>query len=161
MANDFKFQPTKTAEAVQQKLFIKRLPEWMQGLEDIQKVCDDVIQQFFNPTEQKIVDGYLGDMGSPAASGKIFVNESTQPRQAYQLSPAYVSRNVDQSIRSIEFYDDLVSYMNHYGAITDNQSRLFNSRIYSWTPPINPNKMINFSSYLWDTENEYGITSPD
>ena len=73
----------------------------------------------------------------------------------------YVYRNVDQSIRSIEFYDDLVSYMNHYGAITDNQSRLFNSRIYSWTPPINPNKMINFSSYLWDTENEYGITSPD
>ncbi|EMR6008988.1 hypothetical protein WJW27_005865, partial [Escherichia coli] len=46
MTNNFKFQPTQMAEAVQKKLFIKRLPEWMQGLEDIQKVSDDVIQQW-------------------------------------------------------------------------------------------------------------------
>lgn len=161
MSNNFKFQPTKAAEAVQKKLFIKRLPEWMQGLEDIQKTCDDVIQQWFNPAENEIVDGYIGDMGSPAASGKIFIKESTVERQTYQLSPAYVSRNDDTSIRSLEFYDDLVGYMQHYGALTDNESRLFNGRFYSWTPAINPNKMINYSSYMWDSKNQYSITTPD
>lgn len=161
MSNNFKFQPTKTAEAVQQKLFIKRLPEWMQGLEDIQKTCDDVIQQWFNPAENEIVDGYIGDMGSPAASGKIFIKEATAQRQAYQLSPAYVSRNDDTSIRSLEFYDDLVGYMQHYGALTDNESRLFDGKFYAWTPAINPNKMINYSSYLWDSSNQYSITTPD
>ncbi|EFC1221032.1 hypothetical protein FR142_26180, partial [Escherichia coli] len=107
MTNNFKFLPTKTAEAVQQKLFIKRLPEWMQGLEDIQKVSDDVIQQWFNPADNEIVDGYIGDMGSPAASAKIFLDEATVERQLYQLSTAYVSRNDDTSIRSLQFYDDL------------------------------------------------------
>lgn len=160
MSNNFKFQATPVAEAVQKKLFIKRLPEWMQGLEDIQAVSNDIIQQWFNPAEQEIVDGYIGDRGTPAAGGKIFIKELTQQRQDYQLSPAYVSHNDDTSIRSIQFYEDLVGYMNHYGALTDNESRLFDGKFYSWTPPINPNKIINFSSYLWDKENDFGI-KPD
>ncbi|EMR6009167.1 hypothetical protein WJW27_006050, partial [Escherichia coli] len=79
----------------------------------------------------------------------------------YQLSTAYVSKNDDSTIRSIQFYDDLVGYMSHYGALTDNESRLFNGKFYAWTPAINPNKMNNFSSYLWDTKNSYNITTPD
>jgi hypothetical protein len=160
MANEFKFQPTVVAEAVNKKLFIKRLPEWMQGLEQIQTFCDDIIQQWFNPAEQEIVDGYIGDSSSPAASGKIFIKELTEQRQAYQLSPAYVSKNEDQSIRSMQFYEDLVGYLENYGCLAENQDRLFNGKFYSWTPPINPNKLINYSTYLWDTENEYAI-APD
>lgn len=160
MANNFKFQATQVAEAVQKKLFIKRLPEWMQGLEDIQAVSNDIIQQWFNPAEQEIVDGYIGDRASPAASGKIFIDELTQQRQDYQLSPAYVSHNDDTSLRSIQFYEDLVGYMNHYGSLTNNESRLFDGKFYSWTPPINPNKMLNYSSYVWDTQNEFGV-EPD
>ena len=160
MANEFKFQPTEVADAVNKKLFIKRLPEWMQGLEQIQTFCDDIIQQWFNPAEQELVDGYIGDNSSPAASGKIFINELTEQRQSYQLSPAYVSRNDDDSIRSLQFYEDLVGYLGHYGCLSDNQSRLFDGRFYSWTPPINPNKLINYSTYIWDTNNEYGV-EPD
>src|SRR6478609_2107690 len=160
MANEFKFQPSEVAEAVNKKLFIKRLPEWMQGLEQIQTFCDDIIQQWFNPAEQEIVDGYIGDSSSPAASGKIFIKELTEQRQAYQLSPAYVSKNEDLSIRSLQFYEDLVGYLEHYGCLAENQDRLFNGKFYSWTPPINPNKLINYSTYLWDTNNEYGV-APD
>src|SRR5699024_5177527 len=47
-----------------------------------------------------------------------------------------------------------------YGSLTDNQSRLFDGKFYSWTPPINPNKMMNYSSYVWDNNNEFGI-APD
>ncbi|AMM43801.1 virion structural protein [Pectobacterium phage vB_PcaM_CBB] len=160
MANEFKFQASKISEAVNQKLFIKRLPEWMQGLEQIQMFCDDIIQQWFNPADEEIVDGYIGDRGSPAASGKIFLNELDLQRQDYQFSTAYVSRNADTSVRSIQFYPDLVGYLEHYGALTDNQARLLSGKYYAWTPPINPNKLQNYSSYLWDTQNEYGI-NPD
>lgn len=160
MANEFKFQASKVSEAVNQKLFIKRLPEWMQNLEQIQMFCGDIIQQWFNPADEEIVDGYIGDRGSPAAAGKIFLNELDEQRQDYQFSTAYVSRNADTSVRSIQFYPDLVGYMEHYGALTDNEARLLSGKFYSWTPPINPNKLQNYSSYLWDTENEYGI-SPD
>ena len=160
MSNEYKFKPTPAADAVQKKLVIKRLPEWMQGLEQIQTFCGDVIQQWFNPAEQEIVDGYIGDRGTPAAQGKIFIKEQTEQRQDYQLSPLYVSRNNDTSVRSMQFYEDLVRYMSHYGALADNQSRLFDGKFYSWTPPINPNKIMNYSSYVWDNNNEFGI-SPD
>lgn len=160
MANEFKFQLSKVTEAVNKKLFIKRLPEWMQGLEQIQMFCGDIIQQWFNPEDANIIDGYIGDRSTPAASGKIFLNELDLQRQDYQFSTAYVSRNTDTSVRSIQFYPDLVGYLEHYGALTDNQARLLDGKYYAWTPPINPNKLQNFSSYLWDSLNEYGI-NPD
>ncbi len=157
MANQFKFQPSKISEAVNKKLVIKRLPEFMQNIEQIQMFFDEAIQPWFNPEEQEISDGYIGDRSTPAAVGRIFLNENDASRQEYQFSPAYVSRNDDKSIRSLQFYPDLVGFLGSNGSITSNESRLFGSKIYSWTPPINPNKMVNYSSYFWDNENEYNI----
>ena len=160
MANEFKFQPSKISEAVNNKLVIKRLPEFMQNLEQIQVFFDEAIQPWFNTEEQELSDGYIGDRSSPAAVGKIFLSEKDNERQEYQLSPAYVSHNDDESIRSLQFYPDLVGFLGSNGSITNNESRLLNGKYYSWTPPINPNKMVNYSSYFWDTKNEYGI-EPD
>lgn len=160
MANKFAFQPSKISEAVNQKLVIKRLPEWMQNLEQIQMFFDEAIQPWFTPEEQELYDGYIGDNSSPAAAGKIFLTEKDEQRQQYQFSPAYVSRNTDSSIRSLQFYPDLVGHLENNGSLTDNESRLNSGKFYSWTPPINPNKMQNFSSYFWDNQNEFGIT-PD
>lgn len=157
MQNDYKFVPTKVADTVSKKLFIERLPEWMQNVEQIQKFSDDIIQQWFNPVEEEVIDGYIGDIGSPAAAGKIFLKESSVPRQNYQLSPAYVSRNVDNSVNTVQFYEDLVNYLKSYGVLTDNQDRLFSANYYAWTPPINPNKIQNFGSYVWDNNNEFGV----
>lgn len=157
MQNNYKFVPTKVADTVSNKLFIERLPEWMQNVEQIQKFSDDIIQQWFNPVEEEVIDGYIGDIGSPAAAGKIFLKESSVQRQLYQLSPAYVSRNVDNTVNTVQFYEDLVNYLKSYGALTENQDRLFSAMYYAWTPPINPNKIQNFGSYVWDTENEFGV----
>lgn len=160
MSNEFQFKPTALSEEINKKLFIKRLPEWMQSSEQIQVYCDEVIQQWFTPEEQNLVDGYIGQRGSPAAAGKVFLHEMNVSRQEYQLSPAYVSRNDDGSVRSTQFYPDTVGYLKHYGANVSNESRLMDSYFYSWTPPINPNKLYNFSSYVWDLQNDYGI-QPD
>lgn len=160
MANEFKFQPSKVSEAVNKKLVIKRLPEFMQNIEQIQKFFDEAIQPWFNPEEQEVSDGYIGDRSSPAAVGRIFLNEKDVERQEYQFSPAYVSRNDDKTIRSLQFYPDLVGFLGTNGSHTENESRLLSAKFYSWTPPINPNKMVNYSSYFWDSENEYGI-EPD
>lgn len=160
MQNDYKFQPSKIADTVSKKLFIERLPEWMQSIEQIQKFSDDIIQQFFNPAEEEVLDGYIGDIGSPAAAGKIFIKERTVERQLHQLVPSYVSRNSDNSVSTVQFYEDLVNYLKSYGTNTDNQNRLFSANYYAWTPPINPNKLQNFGTYFWDSENEFGI-EPD
>lgn len=160
MSNEFKFQPTAIADAVQKKVVIERLPEWMQNIEHIQMYFDNAIQPWFTPEEQELVDGYVGDRGSPAATGRIFLPERDIQRDEYQLSPAYVSRNTDRSVRSLQFYPDVIGYMEHYGSFSENESRLMDGNYYAWTPAINPNKLMNFSSYVWDNNNEYKI-KPD
>lgn len=158
--NNYKFKPNVVAKEVNKKLFIKRLPEWMQQIEQIQLFCEDVIQHWLTPESQKLVDGYIGDKSSPAAKDKIFLSDGDIERDTYQLAPVYVSKNNDLSVRSLQFYSDLLGYMKLYGAKTEDENRLLSGNFYSFLPPVNPNKMLNFGSYYWDTENKYNITEP-
>jgi len=158
---DYNFKRTIVSDAVENKLLIKKLPDWMQKSVQIQKFFDDAIQPLFNSTQQKIVDGYIGDRGTPAALGKVFIEETSTDRTEYQLSPVYCSKNDNDELTSIQFYPDLIKNLQHNGSITYNQNRLLSGAFYSWDPPINKNKMINYSHYFWDTNNKWGITDPD
>lgn len=159
--NEFKFNPVNAEQTnKEKKLVIERLPEFMQTSEQIQKFMSDVIQPWFTPEDQKLVDGYIGDRATSAAYGKIFVPEINTERMEYQLSPTYVCRNESAEIKYMQFYDDLIDQLQHNGCLTENQSRLLSGNLYSWTPPINPNKILNYSNYFWDLQNEFGI-QPD
>lgn len=158
---DFNFKKTIVSEEVNNKLVIKRLPEWMQNSVQIQKFFDDAIQPWFNTESHETIDGYVGDRGTPAALGKVFVEESDLERTAYQLSTAYVCTDTDDNVVSMQFYPDLINSLAHNGAITADHQRLLSGAYYSWEPPINKNKMINYSNYFWDTENSWGLTDPD
>ena len=158
---DYNFKKTIISDAVENKLLIKKLPDWMQKSVQIQKFFDDAIQPLFNSTQQKIVDGYIGDRGTPAALGKVFIEENSTERTEYQLSPVYCAKNDNNELLSVQFYPDLIKNLQHNGSITHNQNRLLSGTYYSWDPPINKNKMINYSNYFWDTKNKCGITTPD
>lgn len=159
--NEFKFNPANVEKNDQErKLVIERLPEFLQTSEQIQKFMSDLIQPWFTPEDQKLVDGYIGDRATSAAYGKIFVPEINAERMEYQMSPTYVCRNESAEIKYMQFYDDLIDQLQHNGCLTENQSRLLSGNVYSWTPPINPNKILNYSNYFWDLDNEFGI-QPD
>lgn len=158
---DFKFSPKKVAEAVEQKLAIHRLPSWAQETEQIQKYFDDAIQQWFTPEQQRTIDGYVGTRGGSNSAGKTFIKEMTNERAEYQLAPAMVSTTKTNEVLSMITYPDLVDHLGYNGCLSDNASRLLSGRTYSWAPPVNPDMIMNYSNYYWDTTNSEGMLVPD
>lgn len=158
---DFNFAPSQIATEVEKKLAIKRLPAWMQESEQIQKYFDDVIQHWFTPEQQRSLDGYIGLRGGVNSDDKVYVEEINKERQEYQLAPTMVSSDSANNVLAALTYPDLMGNLRHQGALTDNASRLLNGRLYSWAPPINPDMIVNYSNYYWDTTNSDGIKRPD
>lgn len=158
---DFNFAPSQVATEVEKKLAIKRLPAWMQESEQIQKYFDDVIQHWFTPEQQRSIDGYIGLRGGVNSDDKVYVEEINKERQEYQLAPTIVSTDAANNVLAALTYPDLIGNLHYQGALTDNASRLLNGRLYSWAPPINPDMIVNFSNYYWDTTNADSIKQPD
>ncbi|AUS03005.1 hypothetical protein NVP2275O_424 [Vibrio phage 2.275.O._10N.286.54.E11] len=161
MAENYNFSPKTVATEVQKKLAIKKMPQWAQNIEQIQQFFDDSIQYWFTPEQRKSLDGYIGDRSSQAAYNKVFINEVSKEREYYQLVPSMVSMDDQENILSKLTYQDLIDNLGHYGSEEENQSRLLTARYYSWSPAINPDMIINFSNYYWDTQNVSNLNDTD
>lgn len=157
---DYSASPVATSTAPQNKLIIEQLPVWAQSTEQIQKYFSDVIQHWFTPENKIKLDGYIGKQYSANSYGKKFIKEDTNIRDEFQLQPVYVS-NSSSSILGTQTYTDLVRTLKYNGCITDIHKKIFDENYYNWAPPINPDMLLNYSNYYWDTENSDGILKPD
>jgi len=145
------------------------LPEYLRTAQNSREysVADDVM---FEPERLGFVSGYIGDVGVLQARDlerTPQIIEETDQRQKYQLGigTAYVNPET-QAYRNGVFYSDLVQHLDANGAYTNNPNRLFETPFYSWTPPIDYDKHINFSRYFWtgvgtaDVNGEYITKEP-
>ena len=158
---DFSFSPKNVDNAIQNKIAIQQLPQWAQGTEQIQKYFNDAIQHWFTPEQQKRIDGYIGQKHGMDSTQKTFIEEMSLQRNEYQLQPSFVSVDATNKILAALSYPDLIDNLKFNGALTENNSRLLNGRTYCWAPPINPDMLINFSNYYWDTKNIDGLVEPE
>lgn len=83
------------------------------------------------------------------ASSDFYINEPTGIRQQYQLEPGMVSTDTSDNITNALSYPDLINYLKNNNGVVTNQERLFETNYYSWCPPIDIDKFINFSRYYW------------
>lgn len=157
----FNFSPKKISQEIEKKLAIKRLPSWAQSTEQIQKYFDDAIQYWFTPEQQRTLDGYIGQRSGPNSTGKVYINEHSHARNEYQFAPSMVSTDAQNTVQTMLTYPDLVDNLAYNGALGDNETRLLAGNFYSWAPPVNPDMMVNFSNYYWDTQNEDGFVTPE
>jgi hypothetical protein len=90
--------------------------------------------------------------------------EHTTSRQFYQLEPSMVCKDQTGNIISLLFYPDIINQLRFQGAIVNNHDRLFEQNYYSWCPPINPDKLINYREYYWlevnDLQPDYMVIAP-
>jgi len=47
------------------------------------------------------------------------------------------------------FYEDLLNYIEHRSGNTLNHDRLFADLYYSFAPPVDYDKFLNYQNYLW------------
>lgn len=147
---------------VKKRRSIELLPVALQT-ETLSKFFAATVDHLLQPESVEFVAGYVGSKPSYYnRDTDYYVGEPTKDRVDYQLPVTAVS--VDSSsgqTNNIMFYDDLINLLKFYGANTANHSRLFDQEYYSWAPPIDIDKFINYTKYVWVPTGPSAITLLD
>lgn len=112
--------------------------------------------QLFSPRNVEDADGFIGRKSGGVLNAPYdnYIAEPTKNRAAYQLEPIAYSTDPNTLEQTNEvFYEDLVNYIRFRGGNTGNHDRLFGGEYYSFAPPIDMDKFLNFQNYVWLEDN--------
>ena len=130
--------------------FVKKLPGVLQTEVQAQ-FYSATFDQLFNKAEVEQAQGFIGRRSSlifdPAVDN--YLDEPTKLRAAYQLEPIAYAVNAALEDSNQYFYEDLLDYIEYRGGNTLNHDRLFADLFYSFAPPIDYDKFLNYQNYLW------------
>ena len=129
----------------------KKLPLVHQS-ETLNKFFRATIDQWFTKDSAVKSLGYVGQknggMFNPVQD--FYFPEIDLTRQNYQLEPTLTVKETDTaSIINTFFYDDVLRQLSIEGSNIFNHDRLFKSKAYSWAPPIDIDKFLNYENYYW------------
>ena len=131
------------------------------------KFLNATLDQLVTQPDLRKINAYVGRKFAPTfKSTDNYQPEPNERRQNYQLEPSVVVKN--KKTGETEFfssYVDLLQQIEHYGGITDNQSRMFANESYSFDGLFDFDKFINFNQYYWlkdgpDAVDVYGAQVP-
>ena len=129
----------------------KKLPEVHQTTV-LDKFFKSTIDQWFSDEQLIKSTGYIGRKvpGSYNRKKDFYFPEIDLTRQNYQLEPVLVTKDADTTtVNNVLFYDDILRRLSIEGSNISNHDRLFKSKAYSWAPPIDIDKFINYENYYW------------
>lgn len=134
---------------------VKRRPlEFLPAIfqtEVLKKFFASSVDHVFQPQASDELTGYIGNITSYFDPIRDFyLTEPTDIRANYQLTPILVSRKLksNELLKQL-YYVDLINYIRFKGGNTNNHNRLFEQEYYSWLPPIDIDKFMNFRDYFW------------
>jgi len=126
------------------------LPEIFKTTTNAQFLAATLDQLVAEPNTERI-EGYIGSkFGYGVNANDYYVTEPTKIRTDYQLDPGVVFlKENDTTAKDFISYPGIVDALTLRGGITDNNSRLFSSQIYSWDSFTDLDKIINYNQYYW------------
>ena len=96
--------------------------------------------------------GYVGRRyGKTFKSSDVYLDTDQTLRSRYQLEPAVVLRN-DIRVENIYDYLDLKNQLKFFGNLQDRDDLITSQDHYTWNPPIDWDKFINYREYFWVPE---------
>ncbi len=132
------------------KRFVKKLPGVLQT--DVQKeFYSATFDQLFSPANVEQAQGFIGRRNSELLNPLTdnYLDEPNKLRAAYQLEPIAYAINAALQDSNQVFYEDLLNYIEHRGGNSLNHDRIFADLYYSFAPPIDYDKFLNYQNYLW------------
>ena len=118
------------------------------------------LDQLVNPPNTMRIQGYVGSKFGYGVNAKdYYVVEPTKTRTDYQLDPGVVFTKKNES-KAQDFitYPGIIDGLDLEGAVTNNNSRLFESQFYSWDSFTSLDKIINFNQYYWLPDGPPAVT---
>ncbi|ASV44155.1 hypothetical protein PBI_SCTP2_140 [Salicola phage SCTP-2] len=121
----------------------------------IRNFMDSTTETLFTSKNSEDVPFYIGRTpgGLFQPFKDYYSEEDRKIREDYQLEQTLVIKDVDSGeIKSATFYEDLLNNLESKGSYVSDHNRIFNSKSYSYAPPIDMDMFINFNNYYWYPE---------
>jgi hypothetical protein len=155
MATPIPFNPTVLDQDLPPSKQVDNLLPAVHQTDTIKRFFSSSANHLFKPGTGQPINGYIGEQPSYYdPSQDYYIVESTPGRQFYQLEPSMVGTDASGNIDSLLFYPDIVNQLRFQGALVGNHNRLFEQDYYSWCPPIDLDKLINYREYYWVETND-------
>jgi len=108
------------------------------------------LDQLIEPTKTQKLSSYIGHTTIPSYKATDgYVPELTDDRTNYQLEPAtlYKSNGIDVDFAAP--YIDVINDIEAQGGSKIKHDRLLSNQTYSYAPPIDHDKFVNYREYFW------------
>ena len=128
----------------------KKLPANQQTTA-VKNFFESTVEQLFSKANIEQVSGFVGRKELEQFDPRDrYVSQPTSGRNFYSFEPVVSSVNqITGRSENNVFFDDFTNILESYGADTSKQNVLFDTEFYSFLPPINIDKFINFQEYFW------------
>ncbi len=115
------------------------------------KFLSSTLDQIISTPKIKRLDGYIGakSVVNYNPSSDYYIDESNNLRSRYQLEPGLIIKNSQADIQKIFSIDDYINQLKINGLTVNNLNKFINPEIYSYNPPVDWDKFVNFSEYYW------------
>lgn len=113
-------------------------------------IFNNLFDRFFSKHEAEHDSGYIG-IGNPKSKFKRNILESDVHQQAYQLQPVVYKKDGD--VDNIMSWVDILDKLEHAGITKEQVESWIKLYESNWAPPIDLDKLINYSDYFWVPDN--------
>ncbi len=109
-----------------------------------------VVDPLIQPGVLEKTTGYIGRRyGKTFKSSDVYLDDDETLRSRYQLEPGVITRNLDK-IESFVDYIDLKNQIKFFGNNEENDNKTTGQQHYTWNPPIDWDKFVNYREYFWE-----------
>ena len=113
------------------------------------KFLSGIVDPLIQPGALDKLSGYLGRrFGKTFKGSDVYLDTDQTLRSRYQLEPG-VTVEKDQQLEKFYDYLDLKNIIKFFGNDLDRDDKTTYQEHYSWNPPIDWDKFINYSQYYW------------
>ena len=114
-----------------------------------EKFLSGVVDPFIQPGALDKLSGYVGRrFGKTYNATDVYLDNDQTLRSRYQLEPG-VTVEKDQKLERFYDYLDFKNMLKFFGNDIDRDDNITYQEHYSWNPPIDWDKFINYSEYYW------------
>ena len=109
-----------------------------------------VVDPLVQPGVLQKTTGYIGRRWGKTYTGTdIYLDDDTTLRSRYQLEPGVVISNEQGQVENFYDYIDFKNQLQFFNNYNERDDKITSQEHYSWTPPIEWDKFVNFREYYW------------
>jgi hypothetical protein len=116
-----------------------------------EKFFAGVLDPMIQPGVLEKITGYIGRRyGKTFNSEDVYLDTDETLRSRYQLEPGVIIKN--KVGETTDFYDylDFKNQLKFFGNKIENDNKITEQTTYTWDPPIEWDKFVNFREYYWE-----------